>query len=447
MDVNPLGILLAEASIALLLAPHLARTSLTYELPPLRLFVTDSLTQGDLLDIGSPATDLKLRSGTYEAGFDYVVANPPYGKFPTRQMSDQQRQRFAPTLYGHPNLYGLFLQLGVELLAENGRLVFINPRSFVGGLYFRNLRRYLTQHLDILGFDTFDKRTGLFSGVLQDVVILSGRRSRAQSQTVRLREFAGWPDQPPARELDAPVESVLLPETFDRAFCVTADPLAHRVLSRMAENSRPLASFGFKAITGTIVWNRLKPHIRDAASDDALPLIWGNGVRSFRFAGLGKRDGTGTHCALVPKTENIVTRGDALLVKRLTAPEERRRIVACRLPPELANSGGYYGENHINIVRAADESELPLDGVLGLLNSRLFDFAFRALNGNTQVSATELDQLPIPEDANLDQVAALARQLTELGTEDEELLAQLNRAVYELYSISADDIAVLSYSS
>jgi adenine-specific DNA-methyltransferase len=437
LDLNPLGVLLTEAAIALMLVPALDRLDDDAELEPLHLYVTDTLRAGEFgaESHADAAEDIKNRAGDFADGFTHVVANPPYAKFPTRLMTDEQKRRFAATTYGHPNLYGLFLQVGVELLADDGRLSFINPKSFVSGLYFRNLRRFLQDHLAIERFDLFDKRTGLFEGVLQEVVILSGHRG-IQREQIELREFAGSPNKPAAKVIQVESESVLLGEEFDHAFFTSPDSLAHHVLARMTERSEPLSAYGFKAVTGTIVWNRLKPHVRNEASADALPLVWGNGIRLFRFAGTGNRAGEATHMALVPKTENIITFGDALLVKRMTAREEARRLVACRVPDELANDPrGYFAENHINIVRPTDDARLDLDVVLGLLNSRLFDYVFRALNGNTNVSATELEMLPVVEGPELADIAACVRELTGSRGADAAALAELDQLVYRLYGL------------
>lgn len=443
LDLNPLGVLLTEAAIALMLAPHLEELHADAELKPLHLYVTDTLRGGELAGEAHAdgASVIKNRTGEFEAGFSHVVANPPYAKFPSRLMDDMQRARFAATTFGHPNRYGLFLQVGVELLAEGGRLSFINPKSFVSGLYFRNLRRFLKAQLNIQRFDTFEKRIGLFEGVLQEVVILTATRSE-QQPLIELREFSKAPDQPPALAIEVENESVLLGEDFDFAFFTAADPLAHRVLARMTEGSRPLSEFGFKAVTGTIVWNRLKPHVRDRESSDSLPLIWGNGIRPFRFVGIGNSAGQSSHMALVPKTNNIISHGDALLVKRMTAREEVRRLVACRVPDALAQSErGYFAENHVNIVRPTETSRLDLDAVLGLLNSRLFDYVFRALNGNTNVSATELELLPVVEGHQLDDIAAKAREVTAGGPAAAQ--AELDELVYRLYGIDEEDVQLV----
>lgn len=449
LDLNALGVLLTEAAVALLLAPTLAETADGFELEPLGLFVTDSLRRGELTDFTTEdptVGEIKSRAGAYEAGFDYVIANPPYAKFPTRLMTAEQLKRFSATTYGHPNLYGLFLQVGVELLADGGRLAFINPKSFVSGQYFRNLRRFLIDKLDIQRFDMFGARTGLFDGVLQEVVILHAERAAGQSKQIELREYDGAPDKPAATTTRVSSSSVLLSDAFDRAFFVTADPLAHRVLERMIDGSQPLKAHGWEAITGTIVWNRVKPLICDEPDEGRLPLIWGKGIRGFKFSGFGNRHGASAYCQLTDKTKNIVSRGDALLVKRLTAREEPRRIVACRLPAEHAASpAGYFGENHINIVRPTEGSTLAIDALLGLLNSRLFDYVFRALNGNTQVSATELEMLPIPDRPQLTKIAEQARKITDAGGEDEKAIRELNQLVYALYGVSKADADALGY--
>lgn len=447
LDLNPLGVLLTEAAIALLLAPQLGRLSDSAELAPLHLYVTDTLRCGDLggEEHDDAAADIKACRGEFARGFSYVVANPPYSKFPTRLMDAEQKRRFAASTYGHPNLYGLFLQVGVELLADGGRLSFINPKSFVSGLYFRNLRGFLKKHLDLQRFDLFDKRTGLFDGVLQEVIILTGTRGSMQREFIELREFGGPPDRPPERTIEVDSASVLLDESFDHAFFTAVDPLAHRVLARMTENSRPLNDFGIKAVTGTIVWNRLKPHVRNEESDDALSLVWGNGIRPFRFAGIGNRAGEATHMALVHETHNVVSFGDGLLVKRMTAREEARRLVACRVPDRLARSPtGYFAENHVNIIHAVEHAQLDLDAVLGLLNSDLFDYIFRGLNGNTNVSATELELMPVAASPELDEVAGVARRLTACGGNDPVAIAKLNDAVYRLYRLAEEDVRELS---
>jgi adenine-specific DNA-methyltransferase len=443
LDVNPLGVLLTEAAIGLMLCGHL-REDDGIELRPLHLYVTDTLDlvdQGVEVERASELESIKARAGAYLNGFDYVVANPPYAKHPSRLLTEAQRDRFAATTYGHPNLYGLFLQVGVELLSNDGRMAFITPKSFVSGLYFENLRRYLTERLDFIRFDTFRERKGLFNGVLQDVVILSARRrtTAKQRDTIEIRELSSSVNSS-GKSIEVPSSAVLLGKRFANAFYIDADELAHRLLARMSEESVALSSLGIRVATGTVVWNRLKEHMRDIEGGDVLPLIWGNGVRQYCFTGLGNRAGRSAFALLDSKTAGIVTRGDALLVKRMTAKEESRRLVACRVPDRLASSSaGYFAENHLNLLFAEEKAEIELDAVAGLLNSSLFDYVFRSLNGNTQVSATELRMLPIRRGPQLQAIAAQARRLTERAGADHNAVARIEALVAELYDLGEQE--------
>ncbi|MBS1882103.1 MAG: N-6 DNA methylase [Actinobacteria bacterium] len=448
LDVNPLGVLLTEAAIGLMLCGHL-REDDRIGLRPLHLYVTDTLDlahQGVEVERAAELENIKSRDGAYATGFDYVVANPPYAKYPSRLLTEAQRDRFAATTYGHPNLYGLFLQVGVELLSNEGRMAFITPKSFVSGLYFENLRRYLTERLDFIRFDTFHERKGLFNGVLQDVVILSARRrtTAKQRDTIEIREFSNSVNSS-SKSIQVPSSAVLLGKRFANAFYIDADELAHRLLARMSEETVALSSLGIRVATGTVVWNRLKGHMRDIEGKDVLPLIWGNGVRQYCFTGLGNRARRSAFAVLDSKTAGIVTRGDALLVKRMTAKEESRRLVACRVPDQLARSrAGYFAENHLNLIIAEENAAIELDAVMGLLNSSLFDYVFRSLNGNTQVSATELRMLPIRRGPQLQAIAAQARRLTETAGADPNAGARIDVLVAELYGLEEQERTVLA---
>lgn len=44
-------------------------------------------------------------------------------------------------VYGQPNLYGLFMAKGLELLKKDGQYIYITPRSWVSGLYYTEVRK------------------------------------------------------------------------------------------------------------------------------------------------------------------------------------------------------------------------------------------------------------------------------------------------------------------
>jgi adenine-specific DNA-methyltransferase len=424
-DRDPIAIALAELAIVARLAKRCPLDTYASQ-SPLQLAVTDALS---LDDPDARTAALKRRQSFEGEGFDYVIANPPYGKLPSARLSDEQRQRFGATMYGHPNLYGLFFQAGVEWLNDQGQLAFLTPTSMVSGKYFSKLRQFLIASLDLTGFDVFSDRSGIFTDVLQQVMISYGVRRSGQSPTVVIREFSAT--NIPSHELHPPASAVLLDQRFDSAFFVSADPLAHQLLARLL-GGRPLSELGYQISTGTIVWNRLEALLSDTLSDDVAPLCWSQGIRPFAFRGLGNRAGRHQGITVTPRSAPLMVSGDALLVKRLTAREEPRRLVACRLPVDLRPR--WCAENHVNVIRQIEPSDVPLDALLGLLNSRLFEYVFRALNGNTQVSATELRQLPIIRHQSFERLVAISQALQADPTRSRDTLDDCVDQLYQLTS-------------
>ena len=70
--------------------------------------------------------------------YDIVIGNPPYMKI----AKDAPEAKAMPDVcYGAPNLYFLFASMGMFNLIPNGELVYIIPRSWTSGVYFRKFRQ------------------------------------------------------------------------------------------------------------------------------------------------------------------------------------------------------------------------------------------------------------------------------------------------------------------
>src|SRR5690606_12886384 len=95
----------------------------------------------------------------------------------------------------------------------------------------------------------------------------------------------------------------------------------------------------------------------------------------------------------------LVPTANYVVLRRFSAKEEPRRLTAAPLLARDWSTTHIGLENHLNyICRAAAGMDVEeARGLAALLNSRVFDEYIRVVNGNTQVSATELRALPLPE--------------------------------------------------
>src|SRR6202035_5332461 len=103
-----------------------------------------------------------------------VLMNPPYGRV---RLPSDERQRFAHVVYGHANLYGLFMAAGVDGLSDAGVLAALVPTSFTSGRYFSELRKHLGAQAPMSEVLFVENRSGVFDDVLQETCLATFRRA------------------------------------------------------------------------------------------------------------------------------------------------------------------------------------------------------------------------------------------------------------------------------
>jgi adenine-specific DNA-methyltransferase len=135
--------------------------------------------------------------------------------------------------------------------------------------------------------------------------------------------------------------------------------------------------------------------------------------------------------------------GPSLLIQRVTADEQARRIVASR--SGLPVRQRYFVENHLNVLQPETAAQIDLSYLLGVLSSDVVEFLFRSMNGNTQVSATELNLLPIPRGRFEPEISDLTAALEEAGSlpKRADLEAELHERIAKTYGLTSQDLSFL----
>ena len=109
--------------------------------------------------------------------YGLVISNPPYFKI---GKDDPRAVSWASVVHGQPNIYALFMAISAELLSESGELVYIVPRSFASGPYFKRFRETFFQRVAPAGIHLFESRKEVFKNqtVLQENLVFIGRRRK-----------------------------------------------------------------------------------------------------------------------------------------------------------------------------------------------------------------------------------------------------------------------------
>lgn len=368
------------------------------------------LNHGDMLQEGARLVgdDDLFRGARRSGGFTHAIMNPPYRKINT---DSEARRLLRRVGLETSNLYTGFLWLAARLLDPEGQMVAITPRSFCNGPYFIPFRERFFELMALERLHVFDRRNALFAGdeVLQENLIMYARRSARHPASVVLSSSDGLPAGG-ARSRPVPYSRVLNPADASRVVHLALDAADDGIREAVMSMPVSLAELGIAVSTGRVVDFRAKDFLRQNPGNQTVPLIYpvhfNGGCVHWPCPDSRKPNAL----MAVPETkELLVPNGVYVLVKRFTAKEERRRVVATVFQPEgsLAGFASVGFENHLNYFHARGQS-LDKQFAIGLaiyLNSSLVDSYFRQFSGHTQVNATDLRSLRYPSTEQLSELA------------------------------------------
>jgi adenine-specific DNA-methyltransferase len=363
------------------------------------------------------------------AQFDLVIGNPPYGRV---TLEPEIRDRYRRSLHGHANVYGLFMDLGVRWARSGGVVAYVTPTGFLGGRYFKELRKLMAREAPPVAIDLVTSRKDVFPGVLQETLLATYKKGSedrpADVHVISLRSET-------ALEVSR-AGSFSLPELPTDPWLIPRDDRQVELIERLRHMSHRLSDYGYKVSTGPLVWNRHKPQLHVNPVAGSVPILWAECVTSDgRFQHRTEKKNHKPYLKPKKGQEWLLIEDPCVLVQRTTAKEQRRRLLAAELPARLIRKLGPVSvENHLNMVRPVVETPaVSLRVIAAILNSEVVDAAFRCISGSVAVSATELEALPLPPPT----AARRLEKLLEAGATREALQSHIR----DLYMRERKDAA------
>jgi adenine-specific DNA-methyltransferase len=338
-----------------------------------------------------------LASELTENRFHLVIGNPPFGKL---RLPPEQRARFARSLYGHANLYGVFIDLAIRLARPGGLISFLTPSSFLAGEYFKNLRDLIGREAPPIELDFVTARKGVFEDVLQETVLVSYQKGSRRSK-VRVNFIH---PQPPQAIDPEPAGFFALPRDPGAAWLLARHKDEALLAERLRTMPERIADWGYKVSTGPLVWNRFKLQLSDTPGRNGVPLIWAECVTSDgRFLFRSERRNHKPYFRVQNGDAWLLVDKPCVLLQRTTAKEQARRLIAAEMPSSfIAERGAVTVENHLNmVIPTTARPAVPPALLSAFLNTAAADRAFRCISGSVAVSAYELESLPVPSAADL----------------------------------------------
>lgn len=328
--------------------------------------------------------------------FDLIIGNPPYGKV---SLQPYLRELFSRSLYGHANLYGLFMDAALRLSNPGALIALVTSTSYLGGMYFKALRWLFMHEAPPVAMDFIEERKGIFDEVLQETMITLFKKNRKKTPCININIVKANGDNSLVK-----VEHIgqfTINSRGNEPWKIPRNKTHLVLFENIKKMKCSLEDLGYTAITGQLVWNRHKSQLTDDLNKNSFPLIWAESImkdESFKFNYCRKNHKP--YFKLQDNQAYLLTTEPCILVQRTTAKEQRKRILAAMLPGAfLEKYKGVVIENHLNIIKpiTPKETRISLEALKVLLNSKALDMVFRSMNGSVAVSAYEIKSLPMPD--------------------------------------------------
>jgi adenine-specific DNA-methyltransferase len=376
---------------------------------------------------------------TSSINFTHAILNPPYKKIHSQSIEKKILSKIGIETV---NLYSAFVWLTILQLAEGGEIVAITPRSFCNGSYFRPFRKAFLESMGLKKIHIFESRSAAFAEdeVLQENIIFHAIKTKSKPDYVEIASNSGTDLDNFSELRHVPYSEVVEANDSESFIHIVTNSLEDCLRVQMDKFSSTLDEIGLEVSTGPVVDFRLKSALRTYLDEQSVPLLYPEAMKAGKVLFPPSNPRKAIAIEQNQQTSKwLVQSGWYVLIKRFSAKEEKRRVVAAVCSPLDAPALGI--ENHLNYYHAKGKG-MNADlarGLAAFLNSTLFDHYFRHFSGHTQVNATDLRRIKYPDKNDL---IRLGSQIGDFHFDQE----QLDQVVHKTLSIMTEAINAVQAS-
>ena len=376
--------------------------------------------------------------------YDYVISNPPYYKI---NKDDPHSKIMAKLVSGQPNIYTLFMALSASMLKKGGEMVFITPRSFCSGLYYKKFRNWFLENSRIMHIHIFESRKEVFTNdaILQENIILKAEKVDKEARETRIMiSTSRNKNVEECHKFWVDPKSIIYRKNGDVFIRIPTSPLDVEVLRVVDSWPNLLDDMQLKISTGPVIPFRAKDFLLPRFEDDGdcYPLLWMHNMKNMRVVWPLRKNNKASAIRLSKKSSSLMLPvKNYVLLNRFSSKEQMRRLHSAVLLKSQFSFEKVGIENHMNYIYRPNGS-LSGDeaiGIAAILSTSVVDNFFRSLNGSTQVNATDIQSLPFP---SLEKIKRIGKYINEHHYFNNGL--ELDRLVAAILGIQSDVIERLN---
>lgn len=376
--------------------------------------------------------------------YNLIIGNPPFFKM-TKEQIDEYHDNYT-NIYGQTNIYEMFIHWALRNIQNNGNIKYIIPQSFKSGLYFKNLRKEMSKYY-ISSIININNTKKIFCDVEQAVLIINIKNAKPTNKKTEIKSFDVINNRF-TNKYQIENEKLFNKENDSYEINIARSKVEYSIIEKISKNRniKTLNELEYKFANGLFVWNQNKNIIADKQEDN-IPIIYSDYIEKekFNFNIFLRNEEKKRFCKKNEKSNRYVLSGERLIIQRTSTFSQKNRLNAAIISHDFLDEYNcYLLENHVNYLIIANNKdkiieEKKLYFFWAIINSDLINWIFKIKSGNTQISATELNLLPIcPYE---EKIYKLAKEYSNNTRED--IRKKLQKQICLGYGLNDDEIAVV----
>lgn len=444
-DVDPIAVMLSKTNIIVELMRHIQKSFPLERELKLQIYCTNSLKKTDERDSEAIIEAKKTQ-------YRFVIGNPPYVE--SKKMDSESksicRQFFPSIAKGGFDLYLFFVDLGINLLQEGGKLGFIIPNKFLNARYAKPIRDKIIKNGMIKYIVNLAHQKIFNPAVYPIILILQNNKQKENSANmlskIDVNDLLDETVQKDGNDVDLSIFANTINKTiyfadklsYDivrKTFLVSNHKLSdfvtfrwsisfHRKgLREMFISEKPIGEFPVKFLGG-------KPFAGNREIERYSLNWWGYWLDYDK-----------------EKAKELKNNFPDIKIF------EEKKIIICQHALKIRatiDSEGYVCKDIFllgQLTEKAKHAKISLEYILGIVNSTLYSFIYKIMYSGTEIMGQYLHYLPMylhdlpfkkPSDAIKKRIETYVKQLLENEKSAEKQLydSSIDKEIYELYKLN-----------
>ncbi len=331
--------------------------------------------------------------------YNRIILNPPYSK--TSTSNTIELKLLQDLNIKTPNSYTNFIEICINMLDEDGELVAIVPRSFCNGTRFTQFRNNLINKVNIEFIHLFESRKKVFKeyGVLQEILIIKLTKRNIKKVAICIS------DKLTNKKIEKfPKNKIIFNSDPYKFIHIPNKEIDENILNEIYKLPSSLKELGLNISTGKVVEYREPDLIKDNKNDPLAAFVIYQTFLKHNVLNLNIKHERLSFLAYKERSKHkMIESGNYIIMKRISYKESKKRIVTALISDTDFKHRHMTIENHLNYIHndgKGIDTHLAI-GLNAFLNTNVLDNFIRRFSGHTQINASDILSLPMPNSKTL----------------------------------------------